>query len=153
MKIALGSDHAGYERKKEIVGLLTEMGHKVADMGTHSEESVDYPDFAARVAKAVSKHQADRGILICGSGIGMSIAANKVPGIRAAVCWSPKVAKLASEHNQANVLCLPARLLSMMVSTKIVKAWISTPFGGGRHQRRIQKISKLELASCSKRKS
>ena len=152
MKIAIGADHAGFERKKEIVALLTELGHKVADIGTHSEESVDYPDFASRVARTVAKHQVDRGILICGTGIGMSIAANKVPGVRAAVCWNPKVAKLVSEHNQANVLCLSARFISLPVTLKIVKAWLATPFAGGRHQRRIRKISQLEALACSKRK-
>ncbi len=152
MKIVLGADHAGVERKKEIVAMLTDMGHKVADIGTHSEDSVDYPDYAARVAKAVSKNQADRGILICGTGVGMSITANKFQGVRAACCWSPQVAKLVAEHNQANVLCLSARFLTLPATLKIVKIWLTTPFGGGRHIRRLKKISKVEAMICSKRK-
>lgn len=152
MKIALGSDHAGYERKKELIQLLTDMGHKVADIGTHSEDSVDYPDYARRVARTVALHQADKGILICGTGIGMCISANKVPGIRAAVCWNAKVAALAAEHNQANVLCLSARFVSSKAAAQIVKAWLKTPFAGGRHLRRVQKISKIEKEICSKLK-
>ena len=144
MKIAIGSDHGGFERKRELVSLLTKMGLKVVDMGCHSEDSCDYPDFAKRVAQAVSAGQADKGVLVCGTGIGMSIAANKVPGIRAAVCWSPKTAALASEHNQANVLCLSGRFLSAPAARSIVRTWLKTPFGGGRHLRRVKKIGKLE---------
>lgn len=146
MKIAVGSDHAGYQRKKEIVTFLSKLGHKVVDVGCHSEDSVDYPDYARKVAKAVSLNRADRGVLICGTGIGMSITANKVPGVRAAVSWNPKSAALASEHNQANVLCLSARLVSPALIPKIVQAWLKTPFAGGRHLRRVKKMMQVEEA-------
>ena len=109
MKIAVGADHGGFERKTEIVAFLQKLGHKVVDVGCYSEESVDYPDYARKVAKAVSLNRAERGILVCGTGIGMCIAANKLAKIRAAVCWNVKTAKLAAEHNQANVLCLSGR--------------------------------------------
>ena len=145
IKIALGSDHAGYSVKKELFNKLVEDGFKVIDLGNHSEESADYPDFAARVAKAVASGRCDRGILACGSGLGMAIAANKVKGIRAATPWSIKTAKLASQHNWVNVLCVPARFLSIQSINKIVHAWLATPYEkGGRHERRIEKISKIE---------
>lgn len=144
MKIAIGSDHAGYERKKELVSLLAELGHKVVDVGCYSEDSCDYPDYAKKVARAVSLERANRGILVCGTGIGMGIAANKFPGVRAAVCWNSKTAALASEHNQANVLCLSGRFLSENLAEKIVRTWLNTPFVGGRHLRRIKKIAQIE---------
>lgn len=145
MKIALGADHAGFEAKKMVVEVLTEDGHKVLDFGTHSDQSTDYPDFAARVSKAVSGARCDRGILVCGTGIGMAIAANKILGIRAAAPWSVKTAKLASQHNWANVLCLSARVTKSEISKKIIRAWLSTPWDkGGRHERRVKKIQKLE---------
>ena len=140
MKIAIGSDHAGFLRKKEMLSYLSEEGHKVVDVGCYSEESCDYPDYAQKVGRAVSLSRAERGILICGTGIGMSIAANKFKNVRAAVCWTPKVAELASMHNQANVLCLSARFLTSHQGKKIVDTWLKTPFAGGRHLRRIQKI-------------
>lgn len=152
MKIALGSDHGGFERKKEIMTLLSRMEHKVVDVGCHSEESCDYPDYAKKVAHAVSAGQADRGILVCGTGIGMAIAANKFPKIRAAVCWDKKTAALASEHNQANVLCLSGRFLSLEKTERIVKAWLETSFGGGRHLRRVKKISEIEKSQCKPQK-
>lgn len=144
MKIAVGADHGGWKAKNALVKSLRASGHRVADLGTRSEDSVDYPDYARSVALLVKRGRADRGVLVCGTGIGMSIAANKVPGVRAAVVWSPEVAKLASEHNGANVLCLPGRFLKAAQLKKMVKAWLSTPFGGGRHQRRIDKISRME---------
>ena len=146
MRIAIGADHGGFERKKEIVALLQKLGHKVVDMGCYSEDSVDYPDYAKKVAKAVSLSRADRGILVCGTGIGMSIAANKVAGVRAAAPWNVKTATLAAEHNQANVLCLSGRFLKPAVVAKMVQAWLATGFGGGRHQRRVNKISQLEVS-------
>ena len=152
MKIAVGSDHGGYERKKEIVSLLSKMGHKVVDVGCYSEEPCDYPDFARKVGQAVSLRRAERGILVCGTGIGMSMAANKVAGVRAAVVWSTKTAALASEHNQANVLCLSGRFLSARLIPKIIQTWIHTTFGGGRHLRRVKKISEIEAAQCKPQK-
>lgn len=144
MKIAVGSDHGGFQRKKEIVALLSKLGHRVLDLGCHSEESVDYPDYARKVGRSVASGRSERGILVCGTGIGMSIAANKISGVRAAVCWSVRTGCLASEHNKANVLCLSGRFLSSALCAKIVLAWLKTEFGAGRHQRRIQKISKIE---------
>lgn len=151
MKIAVGSDHGGYERKKEIIQLLAKLGHKVVDVGCYSDESCDYPDYAKKVARAVSLNRVERGILLCGTGIGMSIAANKFPGVRAAVCWNPKTGALASEHNQANVLCLSGRFISPHMIPKIVQTWLETDFGGGRHLRRVRKISQMD-AQCSRQK-
>ncbi len=142
MRIVIGSDHAGFLRKKEILNYLTGKGHRVVDVGCYSEESCDYPDYAKKVGRAVSLGKADRGILICGTGIGMAMTANKFKSVRAAVCWTPRVAALASEHNWANVLCFSARFLSLKVGEKIVDAWLKTPFAGGRHLRRLKKIEK-----------
>jgi ribose 5-phosphate isomerase B len=144
MKIAVGSDHAGYERKKEVISLLSKMGHKVVDVGCYSEDSCDYPDYARKVARAVSLGRVERGVLICGTGIGMSMAANKFAGVRAAVCWNPKSAALASEHTQANILCLSGRLVSPKLMPRIVRAWLKAVFAGGRHLRRIKKIAQIE---------
>lgn len=144
MKIALGSDHAGYQRKKQLIQLLSEMGHQVVDVGCYSEDSCDYPDYAKKVARAVSRNRADRGILVCRTGIGMAMAANKFAGIRAAVCWNAKTAELAAEHNQANVLCLSGWLVSAAAASRVVKKWLTTSFGGGRHLRRIKKIEQFE---------
>jgi len=148
LRIALGSDHAGYRLKEYIESLLREAGHEVVDMGTHSEESVDYPLYAFRVAEAVARGEADRGILVCGTGIGMSIAANKVPGVRAALCWDTRTAELSRRHNDANVLCLGGRLLGEEEAARIVEVWLSTPFDGGRHARRIGLISRYEEERC-----
>jgi ribose 5-phosphate isomerase B len=145
MKIALGADHAGFGAKKELVSQLTADGYKVIDFGTHSEESCDYPEFAYRVAKAVASGRCDRGILACGSGLGMEIAANKVAGVRAATPWSISTAKLASQHNWVNVLCVPSRFLSTVNIKKMTRAWLNTPYEkGGRHERRVKKILKIE---------
>jgi ribose 5-phosphate isomerase B len=143
MRIALGSDHGGFDLKEQVKTLLRGLGHEVHDAGTNSRESVDYPDIALVVAEAVSKNQADRGILICKTGIGVSIAANKVPGVRAALCANAECARLASEHNQANVLCLSGQKDLEEVSG-IIKTWLETPFAGGRHGRRVDKISAIE---------
>jgi ribose 5-phosphate isomerase B len=145
MKIALGSDHAGFAYKSQLMKDLTTDGHLVVDCGAPSEESCDYPDYALRVAKAVSSGRCERGILVCGSGAGMAITANKVPGIRAAQAWSITVAKLTSQHNWANVLCLPARFIREANVKKIVNAWLkANPEKGGRHERRVKKILEIE---------
>ncbi len=144
MKIALGADHAGFELKEKIRQHLVDKGIQVDDRGTHSTESVDYPDFALAVGEQVAAKKADYGILVCGSGIGMSIAANKVTGIRAANVDSEVEAQLSREHNNANVLALGARLLDEATAMNIVDRWLNTAFAGGRHNRRIAKISEIE---------
>lgn len=142
--IALAADHAGFEEKEKLKSALKELGVEFEDMGTSSEESVDYPDFALKVGRAVANGDFDQGLLVCGSGTGMAIAANKVHGVRAAVAWSPDIARLAREHNNANVLALPARFVSDEEAREIVKAWFESDFDGGRHERRVEKISKAE---------
>lgn len=137
MIIAVGCDHGGFSIKKELVSLLEQSEHTVLDMGCFSEESVDYPDFAATVCAALQDGRAQRGILICGTGIGMSIAANRHPHIRAALCHEAFTARMSREHNDANVLCLGARILGIGIALDIVKIWLTTDFAGGRHQRRI----------------
>ncbi len=144
MKVAIGSDHAGYQVKEAVKALLDEMGLEYEDWGTHSSESVDYPDFASRVAEAVSQGRADRGLLICGSGIGMSIVANKFPGVRAAVCHNAETARLSREHNDANVLAIGARTTPMHTIREIVRTFFRTEFAGGRHARRVEKINRLD---------
>lgn len=143
-KIALGADHAGFEDKEKIKTTLDELGIEYKDMGTVSADSVDYPDFAKDVAEAVSKGEYEQGLLVCGSGTGMAIAANKVRGVRAAVAWSPEIARLAREHNDANVLSLPARFLATEEMDKILRAWFAADFEGGRHGRRVEKINEIE---------
>ncbi len=143
MKVAVGADHAGYALKERLKAWVEELGHEVVDMGTHSEDSTDYPEFAAAVARAVASAQAERGILVCGSGIGMSITANRFPGVRAALACSPTHARLARAHNDANILCLGARLTPEDVARAIVEEFFSAAFEGGRHSRRIQKIETL----------
>ena len=142
MKIALASDHAGYELKEAIKEYLT--AYEVIDYGTFSLESMDYPDTGFKAAEAVSNGECDRGILICGSGIGMSIVANKVKGIRAALCVSTEFATLSRKHNDANILVLPGRFVSRHFAGEIIRVWFSTEFEGDRHQRRLDKISKYE---------
>src|SRR6266849_23107 len=144
MKIAIGSDHRGYEAKRRLVTMLQELGHNVSDLGTEGHESVDYPDFAFQVAKAVSEGRVERGILICGTGIGMCIAANKVKGVRAAPCHDSITAEMSRRHNDANVLCLSADLLGGELVDRMVKIWLETEFEGGRHARRVEKIKKFE---------
>jgi ribose 5-phosphate isomerase B len=144
MRIALGADHAGFELKEKIRQHLVDNGVQVDDRGTHSTDSVDYPDFAFSVAEEVAAKKADLGILVCGAGIGMSIAANKVAGIRAANVHNEVEAQLSREHNNANVLALGARLLDPADALKIVDRWLSTPFAGGRHEKRVDKISQIE---------
>jgi ribose 5-phosphate isomerase B len=144
MKIAIASDHRGFHLKERVISLLKAKGHEVLDDGPSSEASVDYPDFAALVAKKVSSGEAERGILICGTGIGMAIAANKFAGVRAAACVDEVTAELSRRHNDLNVLCLSGDLLSSRSTERLVEIWMSTDFEGGRHQRRVEKISALE---------
>jgi ribose 5-phosphate isomerase B len=141
MKIALGADHAGFEYKELIKNHLKKSGHEVKDFGTNSPQSVDYPDFAHPVATAVEKKEFDLGVLICGSGNGVAITANKRQGIRAAICWSEEISSLARQHNNANVLCIPARFVSTELAEKITDKFLSTLFEGGRHETRVNKIS------------
>jgi ribose 5-phosphate isomerase B len=143
-KIALAADHAGFEEKEKIKRTLDEIGVEYVDMGTDSCDSVDYPDYAKKVAEAVSNGEFEQGLLVCGSGTGMAIAANKVKGVRAAVAWNPDIARLAREHNDANVLSLPARFMSDEDAVNVIKAWFGAHFEGGRHERRVEKITELE---------
>ena len=147
MKIALASDHAGYAEKERLKQLLQELGFEIQDFGTVSEESVDYPDYARKVAEAVSEGEAEQGVLICGSGTGMAITANKIPGVRAAVAWSEETARLARQHNDANVLAIGARTTPQSDIPKIVRAWFDTRFDGGRHAARVEKIKQIENSS------
>jgi len=144
MKIALGSDHGGFQLKETIKEFLDSLGMEHKDFGTINEDSVDYPDFALDVAKAVAAGEYDKGILVCGTGIGIGIAANKVTGIRAAICGDVFSAKASREHNNANILSLGQRVIGPGLALEIVKAWLTTEFAGGRHQRRIDKISDIE---------
>jgi len=144
MKIALAADHAGFELKEKIKKHLMDRGIDVRDNGTHSAESVDYPEFAQAVGEQVATEAADCGILVCGTGIGMAMAANKVPGVRAAKVNSEIEARLSREHNDANVLALGARMLDQATALRIVDRWLSTVFSGGRHQRRVEKIHSIE---------
>lgn len=141
MKIAIGCDHAGYDYKEMIKKGLLAKGHEVQDMGTHSTDSVDYPDFVHPVAKLVNKEKVDKGILICGSGNGVSMTANKYKNVRAAICWNKALATLARQHNDANIVSIPARFITKRMASIIISAFIKTPFEGGRHQRRVEKIS------------
>jgi len=139
--LAIGSDHAGFEYKEMLKKLLTESGYTLKDFGTLSLDSVDYPDFAHPVANAIEKKEVDLGILLCGSANGVAITANKHQGIRAALCWTDEIAALARQHNNANVVCIPARFVSEEVAKKIVVTFLNTEFEGGRHGKRVDKIS------------
>ena len=140
--IPIGADHAGFALKERLVDELRRLGYEPLDLGTHSTESTDYPDYAHEVAARVEHHDAERGVLLCGTGLGMAYAANRHPGVRAAVAWSSEVARLAREHNDANVLILPARFVSPEDGVEILKTWLATDFAGGRHARRIAKIDR-----------
>jgi ribose 5-phosphate isomerase B len=140
IKIAIGGDHAGFEYKKEIISELTKKGCEIKDFGPFSNDSVDYPDFAHPVAESVEKKEFDFGILICGSGNGVAMTANKHKGIRAALCWGAELAKLSRQHNNANILCLPSRFISIEEAKLSAEAFIATPFEGGRHNNRVDKI-------------
>lgn len=139
-QIAIASDHAGYDLKTTLAGELAEMGYQVLDLGTDGPQSVDYPDFGSALAKVVGEGEVERGILICGTGIGISMAANRHPGVRAAVCWDETSARLTREHNDANVLALGARLLGIEVAKDCVRTFLSTDFAGGRHAGRVAKL-------------
>lgn len=143
-KIAIGSDHAGFESKEKAKRELLALGVEVVDKGTHSLDSVDYPDFGAAVARAVASGEVDRGVLICGSGIGVSIAANKIPGARAALCWNEETTRLAREHNDANVLCFGARFIEPERAARMVRLFLETEFAGERHTQRVEKLSALD---------
>ena len=140
MKIAIGSDHAGFAFKKTVIDWLEQNGYEFNDMGPYNEESVDYPDYARKVGEAVAGGLCDSGVLLCGTGIGVSISANKVKGIRAAVACNPEFATLARQHNNANIICFPARFTDKATIEKSLHNWFSTDFEGGRHQRRVNKI-------------
>jgi ribose 5-phosphate isomerase B len=144
MRISVGSDHRGLEVKNRLAELLTRLGHEVCDEGTHSAESVDYPDIASVVARKVAEGDADRGILVCGTGIGMSITANKFPGIRAAICNDAVTAEISRRHNDVNVLCLAGDLLGQRNIDRLIEIWIDTKFEGGRHARRLEKIARID---------
>jgi ribose 5-phosphate isomerase B len=149
MKIAIGSDHGGIHLKGEILQYLVDLGIEHTDFGTYSDQSCDYPDFVIPVTESVVRGEFDRGILICGTGIGMSIAANKVHGIRAALCHDCFSAKATREHNDSNVLCMGERVIGRGLALEIVKIWLETAFTGGRHQQRINKISEIERGNES----
>ena len=147
MKIALGTDHAGYELKERIKQYLLEKGHEVKDFGTYSAEACDYPDFIYPAALAVATGECDRAIVMGGSGNGETIVANKVRGVRCAVCWNEELARLSRAHNDANVISIGARMISVELALKMVDLWLTTPFDGGRHARRVQKITALDECS------
>jgi ribose 5-phosphate isomerase B len=144
LRIAIGSDHAGFRLKQDVLEFAKELGHEVSDKGTTGTDSVDYPDFARDVCAAITGGQADLGILVCGTGLGMAIAANKVPGIRAVTCSDTFSARCSREHNDANVLCMGERVIGAGVARDVVAAWLAASFLGGRHQRRVDKIAQIE---------
>ena len=144
MRISIGSDHAGFEMKEKLEEHLRDAGHEVVDVGTHDADSVDYPDLAAAVGRAVAGGEAERGVLVCGSGIGVAIAANKIDGIRAANVYDPEMARMSRLHNDANVVTMGGRYLPEEVARDIVDTFLDTTFEGGRHQRRVDKITELE---------
>ena len=145
MKIAIGSDHAAYELKEAIKEKMIGEGHEIIDMGCDSTESVDYPKYGHAVGRAVASGEAERGIAVCGSGIGISIACNKVPGIRAALCTSVEMAEMCRRHNNANVVCMGARMISQELAFDIIDKWMTTDFEGGKHLRRINEIEDLDF--------
>jgi len=140
MKIAIGNDHAGTELKLHILRYLEENNHTVINVGTDTDESVDYPDFAHQVAQKVDQGETEKGVVICGSGNGVNITVNKYPGVRSALCWTPEIAALARQHNNANVIAIPARFVSAEMALEMVKVFFETDFEGGRHSRRVDKI-------------
>jgi ribose 5-phosphate isomerase B len=149
--ILIASDHAGVELKATLAAELRALGYGVDDLGPTSDASVDYADYAHPLARRISEGEAERGILMCGTGLGMSYTANRYPHVRAAVAWTPEIAALAREHNDANVLVLPARFVGKDEGRAILKAWLDTPFAGGRHARRVEKIERTEHSTEEKR--
>lgn len=150
MRVAIGSDHAGYRLKVHLVACLKERGHDVDDLGTHSEESVDYPPICAEVGRRVARGEADRGIVLGGSGQGEQIAANKVVGVRAALCNDLYTARMAREHNDANVLAMGGRIVAPGLADEILAVFLDTPFEGGRHQRRVEQIHEIEASESTR---
>lgn len=148
MRIAIGSDHRGYGMKLKLVDVLAQLGHTVSDEGTHGTESCDYPDISSVVARKVSSSEADRGILVCGTGIGMAITANKFPGVRATTCQDEITAEICRRHNDVNVLCLSGDLLGESRLENMIRVWLETEFEGGRHARRLEKIAEIERHWC-----
>jgi ribose 5-phosphate isomerase B len=149
MPILIASDHAGFALKEQLERALRDRGYDVEDLGTNSEASTDYPDYAHPLAERVSRGDVERGVLLCGTGLGMSYTANRYPHVRAAVAWNVEIARLAREHNDANVLVLPARFVSPEQGLEILATWLDTEFAGGRHARRVDKIEKAEQESPS----
>ena len=148
MRIAVGSDHRGVLMREKIVRLLNDLGQEVDDVGTNEDQRVDYPDIAAVVARKVSKGEVDRGILICGTGLGMAIVANKFPGVRAAPCHDSVTAELSRRHNDLNVLCLSGDILGERLVDRLVETWLNTEFEGGRHLRRVEKVKAIEQGNA-----
>lgn len=148
MRIAVGSDHRGFEVKRRVIAQVQRLGHEPIDVGCFNEENCDYPEYALKVAQSVSQGEVHRGVLICGTGIGMSMAANKVPGVRAALCHDSITAEMSRRHNDANVLCLSADLLGDELVERMVRIWLETEFEGGRHARRVERITEIERRSC-----
>jgi RpiB/LacA/LacB family sugar-phosphate isomerase len=144
----IGSDHAGFALKESVKGFLSSAGYRVFDAGTHCDESVDYPDYGVLAARRVSSGEFEKGILVCGSGVGMAIVANKFPGIRAALCLDEETARLSRQHNDSNILVLAGRKTEAAAAERIIKTWLETPFEGGRHQKRLDKIRELEQKLC-----
>ena len=145
MVIAIGCDHAGYELKEKVKARMAAAGHEMIDVGTNSTESVDYPAYGHAVGRSVAAGEAERGIAICGSGIGISIACNKVPGIRAALCTSVEMAEMCRRHNNANVICMGARMISEELAYAMIDTWMSTEFEGGKHERRINELDDINF--------
>lgn len=141
-RILIATDHAGFEMKEQVLTVLSNLGYNVEDFGTYSDASCDYPDFGHPLAKEISEGRATRGILLCGTGLGMSYVANRYPGVRAAVAWTPEIASLSRQHNNSNVLCIPARFVGEYEAESILRTWLTTEFEGGRHIRRIEKIER-----------
>jgi len=144
MRLALASDHGGFELKEAVRGWLQEWGYQVVDLGTHSPESVDYPDYIALAAAAVSRGETDRAVVLCGTGIGASIVANKFPGVRATLCHDIYTARMSRLHNDSNVLAMGGRILGADLAREMLKVWLETPFEGGRHERRLRKVAEIE---------
>lgn len=149
MRIAIGADHRGYSAKEHLKQVLADLGHEVDDVGTDSAKSCDYPDAAYPAALRVAEGRADLGVLLCGSGIGMSIAANKVPGIRAALCHDELTTEMARRHNNANILCIAADLVGEALMRRMLEVWLKTPFDAGRHERRVEKIGEIEARTAA----